>query len=233
LADATQLRFANLLRRVFAIKGVDPGRTVSSNVSPTFDLSDPYHPEDRAQRGERLFGAGEQITVPLVGNMSVPQLQNDVSRGLLVVLKTVLISGLHPGNVTQPINTAHAFVGAARSDTPLGAPANLVNSKDGRGNTPGGARLTGGTRWANASLATVTRATLADQSVRLQGVEGLPADPQGFAILWDELDIVLPPGFYVNFGLRISANPSADWFYAVTFEGYQRPIDPAEVFTPP
>ncbi len=223
MGDVEQLRFAQLLKRVFGTRAVNPGRILTPAVSPTTEVQDLYQPENRASRGEGLWGAMLATLPNTVANYSTLVVSNPAGSNKVTVLKKLTLSMLVPTSTVQPASMGF-FV-----STP-GTPAQgggSVNSRDSRRSS----------LFQNMPLAT-TYITIT------QGVNTL--DFFAAVSLWgfliptvaannslyvhrDEMDIVLLPNSNVNIGVRLTTLPTATWTYMVAVEGYERTIDPNEL----
>ncbi len=223
MGDVEQLRFAQLLKRVFGTRAVNPGRILTPAVSPTADVQDVYQPENRNNRGEALWGAG--LTPMNVGlaNMGLFTISNPANSNRITVIKKVTVSLLVPPSTAQALGTAGFFIG----NPSVGSAGGIsVNSRDSRRSN------------FNAPLSTIyttqTVGTINLQTQATLSIWGFELDPttvttNSLYVHRDELDIVLFANVRCELGFRTQVLPSTAWNYTIFVEGYERTIDPNEL----
>ena len=227
-AANTQLRWASLIKGAFGLKGGDSGRLISPVIQPSFETADPeYRPEDRAMRGERLFYIGTSVSQVSAASFGLPNLTNLASSNVLLVLRRVRWSGTLPTNVVQP-GRLWARVEEVNNN---GGVATFSIAKDFRSqqqNLP----MRCGLGTVDSTGAVTTAILSASNTLWAQEVFVATA-ASGFLVDSNPIEIVLPPGTGVRCGLVGDTLPTGNWNFTLTYEGYERVIDPAERILPP
>lgn len=221
MADITQLRFAQLLKRTLGLKAIDPGQVIAHQLVGTYDIQDTYRPEHRADRGERLLSMGIQISTTttncVLANLIAP------AGGRTFVLRRAWFNLNLPTATTQP-GQVYALIGGVN---PATAPTQQAVSKDTR--TPALSLATG--------LNVQNFTTLGPAAVIVNSMWFQQLFPQAAltptTIVVDTLDVVLSPGNQVTVGLRADTFPTAGYNYNVFVEGYEYVPDVAELTAPP
>lgn len=225
MADITQLRFAQLLKRLFGVKTSDPGRALMPGVIATAEVNDTYQPENRASRGEKLFGVLNNLSNIAATSFGLNVFIMPSGTNRIAVIRRATLSVLLPTAANQP---GSLFFGA-RIPQP-GSQSILVQcqAKDARFNiqSGGNTNLACGISNATAGILGWTNSTL--HAVQL--FPGAAAVPTIYVI--DNLDIPVPPGFQVTFALAADALPVATYTYTLCLEGYERALDPNETLPP-
>ncbi len=225
MGDAEQLRFAQLLKRVFGTRAQNPGRVLTPAVSPTADVQDGYQPENRSNRGEGLWGAGlTPFNVNTVGNTEALLIINPVGSNKVTVVKKLTVSCLIPTATVQPAGTAAFFI-SNPTTTAVGAGVS-TNSRDSRRNNFN-APLS--TQYSTALLSPINLQTQAVSSIWAFELDTSAVATQGLYVHRDEIDVVLLPGSHIVIGFIVSGFPTAAWKYTLFCEGYERTIDPNEL----
>ena len=215
-----QHRFSEMVKRVLNAKSTQAVFGLNQALSPTIDVQDGYRPEQRASRGERLWGCTLQLTQGIAANTSnIMILVNPPSSQRTTVLQRVTASLLVPTNVVQPVDTVGFFITRPQAEGSVGAG---VSGKDTRN------LLTQSTQFTTrVNLAASNLQTLAVNSIWGCQVPIL-ATTSAFVIQHEQEDVVLFPGFTCDIGFRVSAQPTVLWNYIVSLEGYERPFEAAE-----
>ncbi len=217
MGDVEQLRFAQLLKRLFGTRARDPGRNLSPLVAPTTDLQDFYQPENRANRGEKLFTVFATLTNLAATNFGVALLTNPVASGRIGVVKRVTWSGIAPTTTTQPGVTFLAISDPLALGA-FGVPGVLKDSRYGVG-----AQGTLGFGSATTSVQPLN----INSTYKVQFLLG--AATTSFFHQVDNLDIVLSQGFHFNFHFTSDTLPAVTYTWNIQVEGYERTIDPNEL----
>jgi hypothetical protein len=221
-----------LLRRVFSVKTTDPGQVMPGTVSPVYDVSDPYAPETRLDRGERTFGIAQQATNSgPAGNWQAVYLMNPVGSGKLCVVKRATWSLAIPTSATQGGFwglgvLAPSIIGTFNN----GAQGNYQDSRlavlAGQHATAFGlADLNPGTFGSWAILQ-------AQCSYLIQLNPGASAVPN-FVHQVDQLGIALWPGAQCAFVAAGDTLPTANYTWEICVEGWERNTDPTETTVQP
>jgi hypothetical protein len=225
--DVTQARWAALLKRMMALKGLDAGRAVSPVIQPTYELSDAYKPEDRICRGDHLTSWGGQFSNPAAGSFALADLVNPGTTGRLCVIKRVTFSGIMPTSAQQPGNV---FLGIAHINNFGGLLGTAGIPKDGRAPTFV-------TNNSTCSLFTGTWAGSSVNAFLSGGIYGFQVAPAAatapYLYTIDNLDIVLVPNTQVGFTFAADAAIVTTYTWNLLIEGYERVLDPAELIPPP
>jgi hypothetical protein len=224
IADVLQLRFATLLKQLLALKVSDPGRTLSGDIVPTFDLQDPYRPEQREPRGERLFGMVAQFSNT---NATFNWGTVSTSPNHLVVVKRLILSLNLPTSVVQPGNVYFAITGP--STPPANNPVQFARLKDSRyivitGGGQGWSQLNGTSGGASALPSNASPLAFS----LFPGAAAVPT-----LIVVDNLDLVVFPNADVSFMLRSDTLATATYSWTLSLDCYERTIDPNELLSPP
>jgi hypothetical protein len=224
LAEITQLKFAQLLKRKLGLKAIDPGRVTAGTVQPIFELQDPaYAPENRADRGERLWTLSGGFSVSSGANgFNQVQVVSPVN-GRATVVKRMTVSAVIPTSTNQPGLLA-LLAGMNMTQTP-GTISTPPRTKDSRAAFPFSI-TTGYAIVPEAALGINTSINLS-----LWGMEIPPpaAATAYFSQIIDNLDIVLWPGTGAEFGIRGDTNAVAGWTWYFAIEGYEFTPDASEV----
>ncbi len=224
MGDVEQLRFAQLLKRVFGTRAQNPGRILTPAVSPTAEVQDFYQPENRSNRGEALWGAGLTPLAMAVANGTSFNITNPANSNRITVIKKVTVSCLVPTATVQAAGTAAFFIQNIAPGVTTGVSVNSRDSRRTNFNSP----LT--TQYSqNNAVGTSNLQTLAVLSI--WGFElDTTADATKFLYVHrDELDIVLLPNSQIYMGFRNQVAPASTWNYTLFVEGYERTIDPNEL----
>lgn len=229
MGQVTQTRFSSLLKRVMALKAVDPGQAVGPFIQPCTDVQDFDQPENRAIRGERLWGAGMQ-TSNVAANFSQINLINPVGSGKLLVLRRCTWAFNTPTAANQPgvVFIAIGFPTAITTQTITGGAQ--VKARDSRMIIPGALGSLG-----TSGFGTQTTGTLSSFWGSATYYETVPMAAAAFylRIQVDRLETVLSPGFYIGINFASDTLPVATLNWGVHCEGYERTLDPQEVIVPP
>jgi len=225
LADVTQLRFAQLLKRAFGVKAMDPGRVLSPIVTASHEIADTYQPENRASRGEKLFGMTNQYT-NAVGGFGIAVFVNPTGSGRIAVMKRVTWSLNLPTAATQP--GAIAFSIGIPQVAGATVPLIFGQVKDSRF-----AILTGTVTAVASGLQTSTTGVSGFLNTTLYAVQVFPGAatvPTYHQV--DNLDIIVPPGWLNAILFRGDTLPTGTYTWTVCVEGYERTADPNELLVP-
>jgi len=221
LADITQPRYSQLLKRVFGIKGANPGIVINPGIAATHDVADPYQPENRFLRGERSFGVVDTVTNTAATNFGYRVYTNPPNSNRVAVIRRITWSLNVPTAANQPGALVHAGVRFATASA--AAPTIFAIPKDTRV----------GLISANSLLATGLVSQLAgilgpaNSSVfTVQVFPGAAAQP--LIVQADNLDLVVSPGTGYPIVFASDALPVATYQWLVCVEGFERNLDPAE-----
>lgn len=223
MAEITNLKFAQLLKRKLGLKAIDPGRNTTPLVAPTYQLTDSYAPENRGDRGERLFSmfSGESVNSGANGFNMMQVICPTAGRA--AVIRRMTFAAQIPTSTNQPGNLL-LLAGHNMTSNPqtIGSFALAKDSRAAYTNT-----LTTG----NAVISNVAGATSALIQTSSWGIWIAPqaAILSNFYQVVDNLDIVLWPGNGASFGIRGDTNAVAGWSYFVGVEGYEFTPDASEV----
>jgi hypothetical protein len=227
LADVTALRFGSLLKRVFGIKAIDPGRFLVPTIQPVaspFDVT--YAPEQRADRGERNFQGNALITNTSAVNFGGTEIPNPIASGRMIVVRRVRLDVLLPTSTNQPGNVHFDMLLGVVTQTPV----NGANAKDCRFFTPGSPVGKGLATLVNftSGATTIVQLQTSTYAVLFPGAAATPT-----SLTFDNVDIVITPGFGLDMILRSDVLPAATYNYYLTVEGYERALEPGEALPPP
>jgi len=225
LADITQPRFGSLLKRVLAVKTADVGRHVGTIIQPTTDISDVYRPESRGDRGEQLQKLGNQIS-STTASFGTGELSNPATSGRLFVVKRVTWMGTAPTTTVQPGNV---WLSILVSFNPVTAVLSTGAQKDSRFAQSKPTPSFG----LNPSTQAVTSFVGAVQNSAYIKLLILGAAQGDLFHQVDNLDISIWPNGFASFRIQGDTLPTAGYSWAVTVEGYERSVDPAEQLPPP
>ncbi len=220
MGDVEQLRFAQLLKRVFGTRAVNPGRILTPAVSPTTEVQDFYQPENRASRGEGLWGAVLASLSNTVASFSTMSLSNPANSNKVTVLKKVTVSMLVPTATVQPASMAF-MLSVPQTPSQGGV---VVNSRDSRRSSLFQIGPPLSTTYITSTQGVNTLDTFAAVSVWGFLIPTVATNSTLY-VHRDEVDYVLLPNTNVNIGIRLSTLPTATWTYMVAVEGYERTID--------
>lgn len=228
MADVTQLRFGSVLKRVFAIKGADPGRTLSPEMVPSIEVQDQYQPENRSMRGERVWGIGVQLanTITLFQWATIC---NPVASGRMCIVRRATFSGVLPTATTQPGNVG-VFVDQPQiSSEGLVLKANWADAR--QLGTPGFNQSPIG---YNLNYTVVNASVNGEAGQSIWHSEIFPgAATAPWYVQTPDLDVVLPPGTTLHLGVRSSVLATAGWNYSVSIQGIEKQFDASELIIPP
>jgi hypothetical protein len=227
LADVTALRFGSLLKRVFGIKAIDPGRFLVPTIQPVAPVTDlTYAPEERADRGERNFQGNAVLTNTSATSFGGTVIPNPAGSGRMIVVRRVRLDVLLPTATNQPGNIHFDMLLAAVANTPV----NGANGKDTRffyGGTPVGKGLATLVNFVGG-ITTIVQLQTSTWAVLFAGAAATPT-----SLTFDNVDIVITPGFELDLILRSDVLPAATYNYYLTVEGYERALEPGEALPPP
>ena len=216
-----QHRFSEMVKRVLNAKSTQAVFGLNQAISPALDVQDGYRPEQRAIRGERLWGCSLQLTQGTAINTSTTMvLVNPTGSQRIAVMRRVTASALIPGSAVQAVDTVGFFVTRPQAEGSTGAG---MNGKDSRN------LLTQSTQFTTRTgLAATTLQTIAINAV--WGIQvPIQAAASPFIIDHDQEEVVLFPGFTCDIGFRVSAQPTVAWNSIVSIDGFERPFEAAEV----
>jgi hypothetical protein len=198
---------------------------VGQAIAPSFDIADPYQPENRASRGEKSFGVVNNVSNVAATSFGVNGFVNPINSGRISILKRVTWSLNLPTAANQPGNIwASITVPAVQASSPtiFGQP------KDTRWSIQTGVQtgLASGILAGSTGIAGVVNGSLYAVQV-FPGASTVPT-----IITADNLDIVVTPGWQVLVTFRGDTLPVATYTWTVLIEGFERTADPME-FVPP
>jgi hypothetical protein len=230
LADITQLRYAQLLKRVFGIKTVDPGRVVAPVIAAGYELQDTYKPESRLDRGEKLWGGGIIATNNVAGFQNVG-LTNLPGSGKLTVVRRMTISFTLPTTATQPGNAFFAILAPTVGNA--GALSQACTLKDARYIASAGGVNISSTQVYSFGNSGAGAIPLVNTLYATALTFGAAVGTTPFQLVIDNLEIVLSPNTQLVCELGASVLPTATWTWLLWCEGHERIADPNELITPP
>lgn len=212
--DVTQTKFSQLLKRKLGLKASDPGQWMATTIAPTYELKDTYSPENRVDRGERLFTLGNNFTNIAATSFGVGQLTAGASK--MAVIKRATFSMNLPTAANQPGNT---FVSISFPQVAVLVPTVFGCYKDARvASTSAGLQVNPSTGFFNSSFG--VQATYFPKAAIYQPVyPGAAATPTTIVI--DNCDVVLPPNTVANVAVASDTLPVANWSWFVFLEGYE------------
>lgn len=221
MADITQGRYQQLVKKVFGLKGGDATRQVLNPVQTSYELQDTYRPEDRASRGERVFGMGATPSNVAATSFGAANFCNPAGSGKICVIKRATWSLLLPTAANQP-GVTFLSIGAQG----FGTPSTTAFLKDTRWTAFGGAKTSSGfviqavgTFGSQAPISTYYVAVF-------PGAATVP-----FIHQVDNLDMVLVPNSSFNFLFASDTNPVGTYTWNIHVEGYERVGDPNELLS--
>jgi len=227
LADVTQLRFAQQLKRALGLKAVDPGRSVNPTIAATYGLGDKYAPETRADRGERSFSLIGQFTNTSAVNFGAGAFENPLGSGKLIVVRRFTWNLNLPTATNQPGEVSLGYI-VTNTLTGAGISAN-PGFKDGR------VTAAYGLKDIAIGFNGFTTGTSGFTSVGFTW--GQVLFPQAATVVTtvvtDEADVVLGPGSAARVQLISSVRPAATYNWNVVLEGFIRTADQGELLPPP
>ncbi len=211
-----QHRYTEMVKRLFNQKPSLPV-ALTQAVSPTVDVQDAYRPEQRALRGERLWGCCLELTTALAATNDLI-LVNPGSSLRIAVISDVTVSLLVPTSTVQAVDSGAFFVSRPVAEGSVGAG---VSGKDTRN------LLTQSTQFTTRTGGTTNIQTKATNSV--WGFK-LPTETTARQLIVqkNDMEVVLFPGFTCDIGFYVSAFPTTAWLYLVSVEGFERPFEGGE-----
>lgn len=223
MAEVTQSRYQQLLRRVFGIYATQRiADVIPPSISPSADVNDPYQPEMRSIRGERSFSMLYQATNTAAVNFSLGTLTNPVTNNRVLVVKRLTWHLNIPTAANQPGELYLGYV-VTTLLTAL-SPAVQPAYKDGRVIQAFGIRdLSLAVSTQGVGTSGLTSAGLAYAITLFPGAATVP-----FIHINDQVDVVVTPGSELQLTVRASVLPVATYTWNVTIEGFSRTLDPNE-----
>jgi len=224
VGQVTQARYSSLLKRLFALKTVDPGASVGPFVAPSCEVNDAYLPEARALRGEKLFTGSTAETNTAAVNFGVAQFGNPIGSGKVAVVRRVIWSFATPTAANQPGNFRLQLSQQAGTAP---APTIFGTVKDSRYGGGLASQSTCGVQNANTGISGFPATALYQVVVVLGAAAG------SVLHVADNLDIVVWPGFAFNISAVSDILPVGTYTWFATWECYERAFDPSELIVPP
>ena len=221
-------RFSSLVKRLLATKVGNPGAYVGDGIAPSMEVNDPYQPELRAARGERLFTVGNVFTNTAATNFGYGIIVNALATNRVFIIKRVLWS--------TPFTTAAGQPG-------LGAcivqnPVALTTSAGGSQGHPKDSRVAvqGGQQNNTVNIVGVTGAPVNQStqvtfsSIYYPIYPSVTAVPQ--TVIIDNVDVCVWPGGQVGFQFIFDTQNTITYNWQLLVEGFERVIDPNELLLP-
>jgi hypothetical protein len=226
MADITNLRFAQFLKRTLGLKGIDPGRVVQTIVVPGMEMQDTYRPEMRSARGERSFCYYANHVNATASYVSENFGLGSSIANKIAIIKRVTWSLVMP---TATVNPGSLWLGVTNAFASPPVFTSKATYKDSRYGTGGVIATVAGT---GVNVPTVSIPANAYQYWLQIFPTSVATDR--FVHQVDQLDIVITPGTFVGIDLRgdTAIQVGQQYIWACTIEGYEYTADPAELLTP-
>lgn len=232
MADIFSQRLLTYVKRIVATRGGLPTNNMLEDVMAVLPLVDVDQPENRFIRRERLWSLasnGPQITTTTFNSFVFT---NPAGSGKLLIVKGVSAYGWVPLVAVQPNGAASEppalYVSYPQAGV-KGAGSFPFRIRDGRQLGPTAPFSSFYAIVSNAAI--VTSGTLfgtASWFASLSQVGNGAA--AALAIFNPSLDLVVPPGFYVETGMFPFAFPTTNWDSVFcSWWGYERDADDAEL----
>lgn len=235
MGSVLQSRFSALIKRVLVLKAVDPGANVGGGIVPGIEVNDPqFQPENRALRGERLWGGGQDMGVQLT-SFPLVTIGNPVpgsGGNRLIILKRLRISSILPTSTNQP-GTVYFVIYRHFTNT-SGIAAPFFNVTDSREQQVQGIQASPVCfNTGNNSNVAIVASTEYPKALLWWSPGALAGTTTNLDKTFDDLQIVITPGWELRFGFAATSLPVSTWGWSFTAEGHERLIDPSELTVPP
>jgi len=226
LGDITHSRFQNLIKRTFALKVANPARFINDTITASHEVNDAYQPEQRYNRGERLFSTGRNLTNTAAVNFGFTVLSNNPGTGRMFAIKRVTLMGVAPTVVTQPGQVWFGMQVAVPNEILQSVTGDLKLKDSRNGNAFGTFHCTDATAGITSLAGSLGNSVYLKQLI-------LGAATGDLFHQVDNLDVVIYPGTSVNFRVQGDTLPAVTYTWSVFIEGFERSIDPSETLAPP